>query len=103
MTVATGRSNGSAKSCTFVRPLSAVGLNEMKPNISLRHLLSHPHNPMLPDAALTLGLVAGTNVLVFCESPRELCLMCLPLHWHVGNASAHPTPVMLGSFRLIPY
>ncbi len=27
--------------------------------------------PPLPDAALTLGLAAGSNVLVFCQPPRE--------------------------------
>ena len=26
-----------------------------------------PHNLMLPDAALTLGLAAGTNVFAFCQ------------------------------------
>jgi hypothetical protein len=27
--------------------------------------------PPLPDASLTLGLAAGTNVLAFCQPPRE--------------------------------
>ena len=36
--------------------------------------LMFPISP-LPDAALTLGLAAGTNVLVFCEPPRKPALM----------------------------
>ncbi len=34
----------------------------------------------LPDAALTLGLAAGTNMLVFCQSPREPGLDERPAH-----------------------
>ena len=64
---------------------SSVGLNEMKPNISL-----------------TLGLMAGTNLLVFGQSPQEPGLICLPLHRHVGNASVHQSPVMLGFISFSP-
>ena len=35
----------------------------------------------LPDAALTLGLAAGTNMLVFCQPPREPCLDERPAQW----------------------
>ncbi len=42
--------------------------------------------PPLPDASLTLGLAAGSNVLVFCQPPREPGLDERPAHWVVGIA-----------------
>ena len=57
---------------------------------------------MLPDAALMLGLAADTNVLAFCQPPREPGLMCLPMHLHVGNASVHQLPVRLGFILFSP-
>jgi hypothetical protein len=56
---------------------------------------------MKPNISRTLGLVAGTNVLVFCQSPEEPSFIFPPLNRHVGNASVHPFLLMLGfiSFR----
>ena len=42
--------------------------------------------PLLPNAALTLGLAAGTNVLVFCQPPRDPGLDERPTQRLVGIA-----------------
>ena len=57
---------------------------------------------MPPNAALTLGLVADPNVLVFCQLPREPSLIWLTLHWYIGKASVHPPPAMLGFISFSP-
>jgi hypothetical protein len=38
----------------------------------------------LPDTSLTLGLAAGSNLLAFCQPPREPGLDELPAQWIVG-------------------
>jgi hypothetical protein len=57
---------------------------------------------MKPNISRTLGLVAGTNVLVFCQSPEESGFMCPPLNRHVGNASVRPPLVMFGFISFSP-
>jgi len=42
--------------------------------------------PIPPHASLTLGLAAGSNVFVFCQSPREPGLDERPAQWMVGVA-----------------
>ena len=42
--------------------------------------------PPLPDAALTLGLAAGTNMLAFFQAPREPGLNERPAQRIVGIA-----------------
>jgi hypothetical protein len=44
-------------------PLAALSIERAR-------LFSHPI-PMLPDAALTLGLAAGTNMFAYWQRPRE--------------------------------
>ena len=42
--------------------------------------------PPPPDAALTLGLAAGTNMLAFCQPPGKPGLDECPAQWVVGIA-----------------
>ncbi len=51
----------------------------------------------LPDTSLTLGLAAGSNVLVFCQPPREAGLDERPTHWVAGIGRGQ-TDVRLSPF-----